>query len=100
MKNKLLFKIIRFFRALGINPQDITLDLENNEDMANLAKKLFGAILNLPEMEEEYYDIVCELYNCKKEEAEDKDIFDVVPHLLKGIKGNSAFSIGVLKNTK
>ena len=100
MKNKLLFKIIRFFRALGLNPNDITLDLEDEKGMTELAQKLFGAVLSLPDMEDEYYEIVCQLFECNKEEAEEKDMFEVVPHFIKNLKGSMAFSTGVLKNTK
>ena len=100
MKNKLLFKIIRFFRALGIDPKDIKLDLSDNDAMAEFAQKLFGAILQLPDMESDYYEIITELYTCTQEEAEDKSVFEVVPFLIKQLKENATFSFGALTTTK
>ncbi len=99
MKNKLLFKIIRFLRKLGIKPDDIKLELQDEKSMGELAQTLFGAILNLPELEDEYYEIVSQLFECTTEEAEDKEVFEIVPHFIKSLKGSMAFSSGVLKST-
>lgn len=99
MKNKLLFKIIKFLRKLGIKPEDITLDLENEEAMSKLAQMVFSAILSLPDLEDEYYTIVSELYECSLEEAEDKDVFEIIPFLVKKLKGSANFSFGALTNT-
>lgn len=100
MKNKLLFKIVRFLRKLGLKPEDIALDLNDQEAMVNLAQSIFGSVLSLPDSEEEYYEIVCDLYGCELEEAEEKEIGEIVPVIIKSLKGNSNFSIGVLKNMK
>ncbi len=100
MKNKQLFKLIKFLRKLGIEPKDITLDLEDDAAMSNLAQTLFGAVLSLPDLEEEYYEIIQDLYTCSREEAEEKDMFEIVPFVVKQLKDSAAFSIGALANTK
>ncbi len=100
MKNKLLFRLVRFFKSLGIKPEDITLDLENEAAMAQLAQTLFGAVLNLPELEDEYYGILQELYGCTPEEAEEKEIFEVVHFIIKQLKSSAAFSFGALTKVK
>lgn len=100
MKNKLFFRILRFIKKLGLQPTDITLDTSDTDGMSALAVKIMSALFNLEGLETEYYEITMQLFGCDQEEAEDKEIFEVILKIASSLKGNTNFSIGALGNTK